>query len=361
MKYGKVNKMAKLIDVCKGEEHITALQKAIQSSNINFLFGSGCSSPAIKTLGNIESDIEAKEKSGDLDAALKLLKNFLVPFFDSMIRIKTKALNDNDNKVLGNYSDFIKLISQILYERKSSILHKQVTIFTTNYDLYFELAFQSHRETLVVFDGFQKYSTFDNESPFSTTEYFNTIFNNGLIYNYQVEVPSMNLIKLHGSLNWKIKDGKIVNSIAYINSLDSKAKSTTNKDIKDFVDAFTLVLPQKNKFKETIINQTYYDQLRIFSNELDKENTMLIAHGFSFADEHIFEIVKRALRNPTLLLIVFCYDLTTKTNMKEKFEIYNNVHIFYRENEKLNFPGMTEILNKILPLYLQKSPGGKTV
>lgn len=353
--------MAKFIDICKEKEYITTLQKAVQSSNINFLFGSGCSSPAIETLGNIESEIENKEKNGDPDGALKLLKKFLVPFFDSMIRIKTMALNDNDSKVLENYSNFIKLISQILYERKSSILHKQVTIFTTNYDLYFELAFQSHRETLVMFDGFQKYSTFDNEAPFSTTEYFNTIFNNGLIYNYQVEVPSMNLIKLHGSLNWFIKDGKIVNSITYIDSLSSKAKSTADKDIKEFVDSFSLVLPQKNKFKETIINQTYYDQLRIFSNELDKENAILIVHGFSFADEHIFEIVKRALRNPTLLLIVFCYDLPTEISMEDKFKFYNNVHIFYSENKNLDFSGMTEILNKILPLYLQDSTLEKSV
>jgi hypothetical protein len=356
--------MAKLIDVSKDKENkefITTLQKAIQSSNINFLFGSGCSFPAIKTLGNIEGVIENKDKDGDSVGVLKLLKKFLVPFFDSMVRIKTKTLKDDDNKVLENYSNFIKIISQILYERKSNILHKQVTVFTTNYDLYFELAFQSHREILVMFDGFQKYSTFDNESPFSTTEYFNTIFNNGLIYNYQVEIPSMNLIKLHGSLDWYIKDGKIVNSIAYIDLLNSKIKSTTDKDIKDFVDSFTLVLPQKNKFKETIINQTYYDQLRIFSNELDKENTILIVHGFSFADEHIFEIVKRALRNPALLLVVFCYDLDTKTSMEEKFELYNNVHIIYKDNNKLDFSGMTEILNKILPLYLKNSVEEKTV
>jgi uncharacterized protein YjgD (DUF1641 family) len=240
--------MAKLIDISKDKENkefITTLQKAVQSSNINFLFGSGCSYPAIKTLGNIENEIENKDKSGDPGGALRLLKTFLVPFFDSMVRIKTRALNDDDNKVLENYSNFIKLISQILYERKSSIIHKQVTVFTTNYDLYFELAFQSHREILVMFDGFQKYSTFDNESSFSTTEYFNTIFNNGLIYNYQVEIPSMNLLKLHGSLNWDIKDGKIVNSISYIDLLNSKVKSTTDKDIKDFIDSFSLVLPQK--------------------------------------------------------------------------------------------------------------------
>jgi hypothetical protein len=54
--------MAKLIGICKGDEYITTLQKAVWSSNINFLFGSGCSVPAIKTLGgDIESTIERRE------------------------------------------------------------------------------------------------------------------------------------------------------------------------------------------------------------------------------------------------------------------------------------------------------------
>jgi hypothetical protein len=356
--------MAKLIDISneKEREHfITALQKIIQSSNINFLFGSGCSVPAIKTLGNIENDIENKYKVGDGVSALKLLRNFLIPFYESIKRIKAKSLNNDDENVLRNYSNFISVISKILYERKSSILHKQVTIFTTNYDLYFEFAFQSHREMLIMFDGFQKHSIFDNESIFSTTEYFNSIFNNGLIYNYQVEVPSINLIKLHGSLNWFIKNGNIVNSITYMDSLDSRAKSTIEKDIKEFVDAFTLILPQKNKFKATIINQTYYDQLRIFSNELDKENTTLIIHGFSFADEHIFEIARRALRNPTLMLIVFCYDKNTVKNIKEKFEINNNVQILFNKTKELDFSEMTEALNSILPLYLKRQDENKKV
>jgi hypothetical protein len=356
--------MAKIIDISiedEKKEFVTILRKIIQSSNINFLFGSGCSVPAIKTLGNIENDVEKKYKDGDNIGSLKLLKNFLIPFFDSIRRIKRKAFSDDDAKVLENYSDFIKIISRILYERKSTILHKQAAIYTTNYDLYFELAFQAHRETLVMFDGFQKVSSFGNESVFTTAEYFNTIFNNGTIYNYQVEVPSINLIKLHGSLNWSIKNEKIVNSLDYIDSLDSKIKSSKDEDIKDFVSSFTLVLPQKNKFREVIINQTYYDQLRIFSNELDRENTVLLVHGFSFADEHIYEIVKRALRNPTLILIVFCYDKDTKTNIEIKFGINNNVVVIYNGTKKLELTGMNEILNDILPLYLKKQNVDKTV
>jgi hypothetical protein len=356
--------MAKLIDVSndkESKEFITEFQKIVQSANINFFFGSGCSTPAIKTLGNIENEIEKKYKNGDDAGALVLLKTFLIPFFKSTRRLMTKALNDDDNKVLENYSNFLKAMSRILYERKSSILHKQATIFTTNYDLYFEYAFQSHRENMVMFDGFQKYSSFDNESVFTTTEYFNTIFNNGIIYNYQVEIPSINLIKLHGSLNWKIKNDKIVNSLDYMNSLDAIVKSSSDKDIKDFVDAFTLVLPQKNKFKKTVIDLTYYDQLRIFSNELDKENTALIVHGFSFADEHIYEIVKRAMRNPTLVLIIFCHDLDAKTDIEKKFDINNNVLIIFNETKKITMIDMVEMLNNILPLYLKKSDEEKKV
>ena len=59
---------------------------------------------------------------------------------------------------------------------------------------------------------------------------------------------------------------------------------------------FYMILPKKDKFKETLLNRVYYDMLRIYANELDKENTLLITNGFSFDDEHILDITKRALK-----------------------------------------------------------------
>ena len=40
------------------------LRKIIQSANLNFLIGSGCSFPAINPLGNIEREIDVLRENG---------------------------------------------------------------------------------------------------------------------------------------------------------------------------------------------------------------------------------------------------------------------------------------------------------
>ena len=50
---------------------------------------------------------------------------------------------------------------------------------------------------------------------------------------------------------------------------------------------FLIVNPTKEKFSDTLLNKNYYELLRIFSNELEKENTLLVVNGFSFNDEHM--------------------------------------------------------------------------
>ena len=42
----------------------------------------------------------------------------------------------------------------------------------------------------------------------SISNFFNVLYSTGNLYNYQVEIPAINLIKLHGSLNWETKDEK---------------------------------------------------------------------------------------------------------------------------------------------------------
>lgn len=54
--------------------------------------------------------------------------------------------------------------------------------------------------------------------------------------------------------------------------------------------------------------------LRFFTNELDKEQSVLLVIGFSFQDEHIARMVKRAIANPELMVICFCF---TKKDVKD--------------------------------------------
>jgi hypothetical protein len=49
--------------------------------------------------------------------------------------------------------------------------------------------------------------------------------------------------------------------------------------------------------------------------------------GFSFADEHILDITRRALRNPTSHLIVFSYDHASSGGYQAKFAKHRNVTV----------------------------------
>jgi hypothetical protein len=332
---------------------INNLRKAIQSANINFIFGSGCSFPSIKPSGDIENQIQQEIDTDNIENANKLLHSFLSPFVNLMNNIKSKTYDDNFNITLENYVSFINIISNILFQRKSNISHKQVSVFTTNYDLFFELAYQLFSENMILCDGFRRRPTVDDDIYFSISEFFNSVYNIGNIYNYQVELPFINLIKLHGSLNWQIKKDTIINSTDNIFEANKYIHSSNKDDIIKFLNLFSLILPKKDKFRETIINQTYYDLLRIFSNELDKENTLLLSEGFSFSDEHIYEIIKRSLRNPTLKLVIFCYNKDEIELLLNKFNMFNNVEIIFSSTNNIDFNDFNNLLLEILPVHLQ--------
>ncbi|GHU17952.1 hypothetical protein FACS1894163_09450 [Spirochaetia bacterium] len=346
--------MAKRIVIEFNDEKINAkdgfiadFQKAIQSANINFLIGSGCSVPSISALKGLENKIEKLRKENKSEEADKCLHDFICSFVEHYEMASFP--DENFTSVLENYKQFVEMLLQILFERKSNILHKQTTVFTTNYDLFFELAFEDFADSMTLFDGFKRLPSVNQYPIFSISEFFNTIFNTGNLYKYRVEVPSCNLIKLHGSLNWYKENGKIIESFKHIDDSKALKSSSKQEDIRKFNDLFSIILPQKDKFRETLLNQTYYDLLRIFSNELDKENTLLIVSGFSFADEHLREIITRALRNPTLKIIIFCYAKDEVKSFNERFKQYNNVEIVYSLKDNIDLTKVCAILKAILP------------
>ena len=73
-------------------------------------------------------------------------------------------------------------------------------------------------------------------------------------------------------------------------------------------DKIVMINPTKEKFKTSVMDYHFYELMRIFSNSLERENSILFVMGFSFADEHIAQIVKRAAAtNPTLQIVIFAY------------------------------------------------------
>lgn len=98
-----------------------------------------------------------------------------------------------------------------------------------------------------------------------------------------------------------------------------------------------IVNPTKWKFHETVFEEAYYQILRHLSYELERPQSVLIAFGYSFADEHILSLVQRALSNPSLTMYVVCYSESTKDWMQNLFGQYPNVKYIFSKEQALDF------------------------
>jgi hypothetical protein len=88
--------------------------------------------------------------------------------------------------------------------------------------------------------------------------------------------------------------------------------------------------------------------LRLLSYELEKPNSVFITFGFSFSDEHILNLVKRSLSNPTLQLFVCCFNELELSIMQEYFKIYKNVEYIIVDGN-LDFNAFNEGVFTIAP------------
>lgn len=317
---------------------IADLKKQFQSCNLNIILGAGFSYDVAALLGNIEKEISDAETLGD-DIKLKDIKK---DFFSKCIL----PMADKDKVLRGELQrvQFFNLIKEILENRQSSILHKVVNVFTTNYDLLIETALEKCHADYT--DGFS-----GKIAPkFSTANY-------GLILSRQTSVSSMtseittfNLYKVHGSLNWKCEGSEIVYT-NHINAIKSVESHMNDENFLKFYSELAIVNPSKNKLHQTVLDVNYYDQLRMYCNELEKNNTILLSFGFSFADEHILQLTKRSLKgNPTFNLLIVSFNQNSTKKYMEQFNEFSNVTVFQIVDNDNNavVPFDLETLNDIL-------------
>jgi len=367
---------------------IDEMTKVIENGNINFLVGSGISSKYLSVLGNIEVLLtELKFESRFDDQQKKVIKvSILKKFFDEVIVKNINLLGDctdpTANTVIDTYIECLRLWIDILLKRRNGLLNKQANIFTSNYDVFFEKAFD---QLGVEFnDGF----TGRFVQLFKTSNFSKLIFKKSLQYGNIAEIPLFNLFKVHGSLTW-CKEGQnvVYSDLSIVKKIqqdfkdltdlipidgswkkaseiviDTTKKYSVTTRMQEFLDRYgnlAIINPTKLKFEDSVLDCNFYDLLRIFSNELEKENTALFVFGFSFADEHIAKIVKRAVdSNPTLKVYIFAFDYSAKdeitVNIGSDFK-YNNIQVIIppigtdrKEKYKLNLENINKnIFSKI--------------
>jgi len=204
-----------------------------------------------------------------------------------------KMIYEHCNFQLLDNSVHLEFVKQ-LTNRKSK--QGRLKVFTTNYDTAFEQA--GSEGGYVLIDGFS----------FTQPRKFN-----GKYFDYDIVIREgsriaadenfasnvFHLYKLHGSVNWEKREEEVV-------QVDNPAKAL-------------MIYPNNNKY-ESSYEQPYFEMMSRLQSELRKKGTnTLIVVGFSFADKHIFTMIKEALNhNASLNLIVI--EPFIKTEINENFK-----------------------------------------
>ncbi|MGO8627715.1 SIR2 family protein [Rhizobium ruizarguesonis] len=342
--------MARTLILSDKPEDVRKLTESyVQSGNLNFLIGSGASMPAIKVAGNIEADINNLLIGGNVaDADLMALE-----FIEELAETNVDLLADIDDQpikdTLANYTDFLSVVDGILFERKNILLPRQANIITTNYDLFIEKA-ASKLPNVTLNDGFDRTSAIGSRYLFSPEKYFDRTYRSGSSNDRIAELPVMNLIKVHGSLSWQRDADKEIRFASNGVFLSGHVQKNDPGAVSNALAKRALILPNLRKFESTLMERVYFDLLRLFSNCMDRDNAFLVAFGFSFADEHILDIIRRALRNPTAQLLIFAYSSANVAGFSDKFSRNRNVTIIDPgAGPPTDFKVFNSILREVIP------------
>ena len=306
-------------------EYIKGFQQLLISDrkNIAFLFGAGTSlakknedSVCIPAINQITEDIETElRKNSCYKKALEEIRKEIEP---TNYNIETLLSNiEQKNQIIGlgilnglQKNDFILLIKELKKQIKEKVsVHKKILeenklkdlihvdfaewvgrsnrkhpieIFTTNYDYLFELGLEA--KNIPFYDGF--------------TGSYKPFFNAESIEDMGFVPKQTKLWKIHGSLGWHY---------------DSNTKKICRHE-SDGEDV--LIYPSTLKYNESK-KQPYTALTDRLVNFLKRPDTVLIACGYSFGDEHINERIMTALKsNDSGHVIALYYDI-----QKEKPEM----------------------------------------
>lgn len=262
------------------------IQEHCCTKRLNFLIGSGASSDSIPLMGQFNS-FGAKANEELLKCVKDISKKALLICKDDKPKSSIE-LNERLKifKSFKSYSKFMEGLIHCLNNVNSRTIPRSVNIFTTNYDLFLECAIDRvlRTQNFVCNDGSRGYFT----KILDWTNFNRVVAYKGINDNYNYELPLVNLIKPHGSVNWKREKENVL--------------ITPNVCENPFV-----VPPTGTESRETFLTNYFYEMLRVFQLELEKPQSVLIVIGFSFQDSHIAKMVRRAIQNPELRVYIFAY------------------------------------------------------
>lgn len=339
----------------------TFLRTQLKSPNLNVFLGSGCSLQAIPLMGNTFEELKKDEKwleLGQFDGNSKNIEGYLdwlntgIRFLEhdssevekgrkesleKSFNTTKKALLDS---IVKNYEDKSEDVQQTIrnyrqfynaiFSIRSVKDYPPINIFTTNYDLFNEVAMEDL--------GIQYTNGFTGtvRRVFSPSVFQLRLVDDENRYKdkWSVFRRYVKLYKIHGSIDWKYD--KNSGSVIQFNNAEN--------DLADI-----LIYPTINKHLET--QQSPYSELfRALTISLQKPSSTLIVIGYGFPDEHINHLISQQLMNEDFTLIVF--GDKGEEGAKRFIEKHQNKRNFHfiggsldRENDAHYFSNVIDYIN----------------
>ncbi len=316
----------------KDEDRIAAVQAKISElfnmKNVCFLFGSGTSCPAIPNMKGLLKKVEEH-----------LTDNSLRRLFD---RIQEHTNDNNLEEILGvlysgkfyvegvsdklesnrfKCSQLITIIEEVIFNeinidfstgtqktvldtyqrfyQKVALRNKdlsRISVFTTNNDIYNETALDSMNIHYVNGFGGGLHKYFN-------PALFNYTYSKRMDLSVDKYEPVENMVylyKIHGSVNW-VYDDNSQNSFFNIKEEPRLEKYNSDQGV--------IIYPTPTKQNKSL-GAPYVDLFREFQHKLLEHNTVLFVIGYSFSDQHVNDIVYRALATNTTINVFIINELS---------------------------------------------------
>ena len=261
-----------------------------------------------------------------------------------MDRIKEKGLDAefNRNKYLF-HEKFLKSLMQ----RPLNL--QRANIFTSNYDLAFEYAFDNLGIKYI--DGFSGF-----HHRYFKPETFNyDIFYPGSTTTGKVQriEKVVRYFKLHGSISW-VSDGQRTPSNVYgIEEMPIELIKRKAEDEKDDFDYGNLMIYPTAVKKSYTLDLPYSELFRHFAYCISQPQSVLFTVGYSFCDEHFNDIIYQALSNPSFTLIIVDFNGCEKSTEIKRLRDLNDPRIIIIEGDFLG--DFLTLANTLMPDFLDTS------
>lgn len=263
-------------------------------------------------------------------------------------RIKEKGFEEEfkRNKYLF-HEKFLKALMQ----RPLNL--QRANIFTSNYDLAFEYAFDNLGIKYI--DGFSGF-----HHRYFKPETFNyDIFYPGTTTAGKVQriEKVVRYFKLHGSISWVSDSQRTANNVYGIEEMPIELIKRKAEDGDGTFGYGNLMIYPTAVKKSYTLDLPYSELFRHFASCISQPQSVLFTVGYSFCDEHFNDIIYQALSNPTFTLIIVDLKGCEKSTEIKRLKDLNDPRIIIIEGDYLG--DFLTLADELMPDFMDTSSNDK--